>query len=204
MIRKVGQLPEAQMDRIRRVVGEAFVSNELFHNWGSEEERRDDVVTYMAIYVDYVWRAGELYANEDMTGFIGLEDSSHAPVLARIRMILTMMRKIDRARVRSLLGFAKQISGSSKAYAKKRHLDALFVCVEKEHQGRGLAGELIRYAMDRADRAGIPLLFDTDMKEYAEMYRHFGCRLYNSVTADNGVTRYSLCYEPAGDGTAGP
>ena len=44
------------------------------------------------------------------------------------------------------------------------------------------------------DELGIPLLFDTDMKAYAEMYRHFGCELYNTVTADNGVTRYSLCY----------
>ncbi len=29
------------------------------------------------------------------------------------------------------------------------------------------------------------------------MYIHFGCELYNTVTADNGVTRYSLCYLPA-------
>ena len=26
------------------------------------------------------------------------------------------------------------------------------------------------------------------------MYQHFGCELYNTVMADNGVTRYSLCY----------
>ena len=32
------------------------------------------------------------------------------------------------------------------------------------------------------------------MKDYADMYQHFGCELYNTVTADNGVTRYSLCY----------
>ena len=29
---------------------------------------------------------------------------------------------------------------------------------------------------------------------YAKMYEHLGCRLYNKVTADNGVTRYCLCY----------
>ena len=44
-------------------------------------------------------------------------------------------------------------------------------------------------------KIAIMLLFDTDMKEYAEMYKHFGCELYNTVTADNGVTRYSLCYK---------
>ena len=60
---------------------------------------------------------------------------------------------------------------------------------------RGIASELISFAEAKADELGVPLLFDTDMKEYADMYRHFGCELYNTVTADNGVTRYSLCYK---------
>ena len=112
-------------------------------------------------------------------------------------MILTMLRHVDRARVRSLLGFSKQIRRSNAMYAKQKHIDALFVCVEKARQGQGIAGELVSFAKRRADQAGIPLLFDTDMKAYAEMYQHLGCALYNSVTADNGVTRYSLCYMPA-------
>ena len=68
------------------------------------------------------------------------------------------------------------------------------VCVDPDHQGKGIASELIRFAKEQADAKGIPLLFDTDMKAYAEMYQHFGCELYNTVTADNGVTRYSLVY----------
>ena len=43
------------------IVGEAFVTNELFHNWGSVEERQEDVMKYMAFYVDYIYQAGELY-----------------------------------------------------------------------------------------------------------------------------------------------
>lgn len=197
MIQKVEHLSAEQLNKVQVIVGEAFVSNELFHNWGSEDERRDDVMRYMELYVDYVYKAGELYSNEDMTGFIGLEYSSHAPVVGRIRMILKMMCKINRVRVRSLLRFSKQISCTNEMYARKKHIDTLFVCVKKEYQGRGIAGELINYAKSRADQAGLPLLFDTDMKEYADMYQHLGCKLYNSVTADNGVTRYSLCYIPA-------
>lgn len=44
MIKKVENLSSAQLKHIRQVVGEAFVSNELFHNWGTEEERRDDLL----------------------------------------------------------------------------------------------------------------------------------------------------------------
>ena len=81
MIKKLDNISPEQLETIRKTIGEAFVSNELFHNWGSESERRDDVLKYMSIY-----------------------------------------------------------------------------------------------------------------KDYADMYQHFGCELYNTVTADNGVTRYSLCY----------
>ena len=197
MIKKVENISPEQLEMLRKTVGEAFVSNELFHNWGSEAERRGDVLNYMSVYVDYVYRAGELYANEDLTGFIGLEDSAHAPVFPRIRMILRLFAAIPYRRLKSFLHFANQISRSNERYAKQRHLDALMVCVDREHQGRGIASELIRFAQEKADELGIPLLFDTDMKDYADMYQHFGCSLYNTVTADNGVTRYSLCYSKA-------
>ena len=196
MIIKVENLTSTQLEHIRQVVGEAFVSNELFHNWGTEEERRDDVLKYMGIYVDYVYRAGELYANENMTGFIGLEDSGHKPVWPQLRMLFNLLLKIRLSKVKRLLDFAKQISGSNDRFAKQRHFDALMVCVDKDQQGKGIASELVRFAKEKADMAAIPLLFDTDMKVYAEMYQHFGCELYNSVTVDNGVTRYSLCYRP--------
>ncbi len=195
MIRKVEKLTDEQLNHIRSLIGEAFVSNELFHNWGREEERRDDVLKYMGYYVDYVYRAGELYANEEMTGFIGLEDSTHKAIWPQIRMLILMLINISFSKVKSLLAFTKQIRTSNERYAKQRHFDTLMVCVDKNHQGKGIASELVAFAKGKADAEGIPLLFDTDMKAYAEMYQHFGCELYNTVSADNGVTRYSLCYK---------
>ena len=194
MIKKVENLSAKQLAQIRKTIGEAFVSNELFHNWGSQAERHDLVLQYMSIYVDYVYRTGALYANEDLTGFIGLEDSAHAPILPRIRMILKLLTTLPYRKIKSLLRFVKQISRSNERYAKQRHLDALMVCVDQAHRGEGIATALVGFAKEKAEALGIPLLFDTDMKDYAEMYQHFGCELYNTVTADNGVTRYSLCY----------
>ena len=196
MITKVKKLSEDQLVHIRKTVGEAFVTNDLFHDWGTVEERRDEVLAYMSLYVDFVYRSGELYVNENMTGFIGLEDSGHKSIIPRIRMILGMMFKIDRKKIKSLTHFAKQIGKANEKYAKERHLDALMVCVDKDYQGKGVASELVEFAKKTADQIGIPLLFDTDMKDYAEMYQYFGFELYNSVTADNSVTRYCLCYEP--------
>lgn len=203
MISKVENISPQQLDKIRKTIGEAFVSNEMFHNWGTESERRGDVLKYMSIYVDYVYSAGELYANQNSTGFIGLEDSAHAPVFSRIKMILRLLRAIPYKRMKTFLHFANQISRANEKYAKQRHLDALMVCVDKEHQGKGIASELVLFAKEKADKLGIPLLFDTDMKVYADMYQHFGCELYNTVTADNGVTRYSLCYPKDASANAG-
>ena len=194
-ITKARNLSEYELKRIRRIVGEAFVSNELFHNWGTEVERKNDVLKYMSIYVDYVYEAGELYVNSDMTGFIGLEDSKRKPIIPQLKMLIKMFTSFKLSRIKSLLSFVKQISKANAEYADKRHLDALMVCVDKAQQGKGIASDLVRFAKKKAERQGIPLLFDTDMKAYAEMYQHLGCRLYNSVTADNGITRYCLCYE---------
>ena len=195
MIIKVENISEEQLKRIKKLVGEAFVTNELFHDWGTEDERREDVLKYMDIYVDCVYRSGELYANEDMTGFIGLEDSANVPVGPKIKMLLKMLFKLKFSRIKSITHFAKQIEKSNAKYAKQRRLDALMVCVAKAHQGKGIARELVTFAKNKSDELQIPLLIDTDMKSYAEMYQHYGCDLYNTVTADNGVTRYSLCYK---------
>ena len=195
MITRLQMLSDKQLDHIQRTIGEASVSNELFHNWGSEEERRQDVLKYMSLYVDYVYQSGELYANADLTGFIGLEDSGVKPMMPRMKMLLKMPTKFRLSRVRSLMDYAVQIRKANEMYARQRHIDALMVCVDKEYQGKGIASELVRFAKEQSDLAGLPLLFDTDMKEYADMYQHFGCELYNTVTADNGVTRYCLCYK---------
>ena len=44
------------------------------------------------------------------------------------------------------------------------------VCVYPRQQGKGIATELVQFAKDQAQEKAIPLLVDTDMQEYAEMY----------------------------------
>ncbi len=195
MIRKLEGLSEEELSRIRLLVGEAFVSNELFHNWGEEEERREDVLKYMKVYVDFAYSAGELYANEDMTGFIGLEDSKDKKIGPQIKMLFKLFTTLPFYRIKQLMSFIKQIGDGNKRYAKTHHIDVLMVCVDKNYQGKGVARELITFAKDMADTKGVPLLIDTDMPSYAQMYEHMGCKVYNEIQADSGVTRYNLIYK---------
>lgn len=194
-ITKISNISKEELTRIEKLVGESFVTNELFHDWGTLEERRSAVLTYMKLYVDCVYRAGKLYGNEELTGFVGIEDTREPATAAKMKMLLKMFFRVPFPKLKSLMHFGKQIRMSNAEYAKKPHLEILMVCVDKAHQGKGIATELVDFAKKMSDDKGIPLLFDTDMKDYAEIYRHLGCRLYNQVTADNGVTRYSLVYQ---------
>ena len=92
------------------------------------------------------------------------------------------------------MSHVKQLADSNKQYATKPHIDILFVCVDKEYQGKGYTRHLVEAAKKYAEEESLPLLFDTDMERYAQIYQHYGCELYNQTLASNGVTRYNLVW----------
>lgn len=189
-------LSEKQLKRIRYMIGDAFVSNELFHEFGSIEERRPLVLRYMAAYADYVYESKALYCTEDGKGFIGLQYSEDAPALPQLKMLWKIFLRIPFGRLRKMLGHVSQIANANEKYAEKPHVEVLMVAVDRQSQGKGYATKLIDFAKEFAIQKNVPLLVDTDMKDYAEMYRHLGFELYNTKTAANGVTRYDLVWKP--------
>lgn len=195
-IRILQNASAAELNMIKEYVSEAFVTNELFHEWGDISERRELVKTYMSIYVDYVYESKALYVSEDQKACIGLQPSKGAPIKPQIKMLLRLMRKIPFGKIKKLMGFVKQISDSNKEYASCPHIEVLMVCVDRGLQGQGRARELLEFAQSMAESRRLPLLIGTDMKEYCEMYVHFGCKLFNETRASNGVTRYNLVWKP--------
>ncbi len=189
-------LSEKELKRIRFLIGDAFVTNELFHELGAIEERRPLVLKYMAAYVDYVYEAKSLYMTEDGCGFIGLQYSEKAPILPQLKMLIRIFYCLPFKKLRKMLRHIGQIADTNQKYAKRPHIDVLMAAVVKSSQGKGYAKQLIMFAKKTAAKRNVPLLIDTDMKAYAEMYRHLGFKLYNSKTADNQVTRYSLIWKP--------
>ena len=192
----VENISEKELNRIKRIIGEAFVKNELFHEFGNIEERRPLVMRYMSVYVNFVYESKALYATDDGSGFIGLQYSGNAPVIPQIKMLFRLLIKLPFGKIKKMLGHIKQIANENKRYASKPHIDVLMVAVDKKSQGRGYATKLISFAKETAMKKDVPLLVDTDMKQYAEMYRHLGFKLYNTKTATNGVTRYNLVWKP--------
>ena len=194
-IYQIQKLTKIELKVIKGIIAEAFVPNELFHNWGSAKLRHEDVIKYMDAYVDYVYKSKQLYANDALIGFIGIEDSRHPHKFRKLGMLVKMIFKIKWSRLKKILNYANEISASNQKYSKKPHLECAMLCVKTDYQGMGYASELIRFALSYAKKENIPMLFDTDVKRYKEMYEHFGIVCYNQVRAKNGVTRYSLVYK---------
>lgn len=194
-INLLDNISKTQLDKIKEMVGSAFVTNELFHEFGSVEERRELVNKYMDVYTDYVYESKALYATEDNKAVIGLVHSKKSPLFPQLKMLVRLLRMIPYKTLKKYLSHIKQIKDSNKLYASKPHIDVLFVCVDREYQGKGYAKHLIEFAKKYADKEQVPLLFDTDMERYAQIYQHYGCELYNHTTASNGVTRYNLVWK---------
>ena len=57
----VANLSSDELKRIKILIGEAFVTNELFHEFGDMEERRNIVMRYMDYYVDFVYHSKNLW-----------------------------------------------------------------------------------------------------------------------------------------------
>lgn len=49
-----------------------------------------------------------------------------------------------------------------------------FLATHPDHQGRGLAGALLRRGLARADRTGVPVWLETNAARNVEMYSRFG------------------------------
>lgn len=193
-MKRIENVSRSELNRISRIIGEAFVSNELFHELGSIEQRRRTVLRYIKAYVKCAYHEGTLYQNSNGTAFIGLQMSNEKREGPMIRLMLKIMLTIPIHKLIRVMRYIKQIEGCNRQYTTNTYLEVLLVCVDKDHQGQGLADELVSYAKNMAIERKVPLLFDTDMKDYADMYQHLGCRLYNTMTATNGVTRYSLVW----------
>jgi len=189
-------ISDEEFFKIKGMIGEAFVSNELFHEFGNIEERRELVIKYMDIYTDYVYESKALYVTEDKKGVVGFIHNKKSPMFPQIKMLVRLLGAIPFKVLRKYLSHVKQIADSNKQYAMNPHIDILFVCVDKEYQGKGYAKYLVEAAKEYAGREKVPLLFDTDMEQYSQIYQHYGCELYNQTTAGNGVTRYNLVWKP--------
>lgn len=195
----VENISAEELAGIKKAIGEAFVTNELFHEFGTVGERREAVIKYMDCYVEYVYKTKSLYQNEDGMAYIGACYSKEEQVWPLLKMLWGILKAVPFRKLKRMLKQVNENTTGNKEYTKYPYIEVLMVCVKKDAQGKGHARELVDFAKEMAKSHHCPLLFDTDMKEYADIYQHFGCELYHQCTASNGVTRYNLVWKEGFD-----
>lgn len=193
----VDNLSKKELFNLGEVIGEAFLDNELFHEFGDLQSRKKAVMRYMHAYVTCVYESRELYQSDDENGYIGLAYSDKQPLLPKMKMLVRLITLFvtEFSSMRRFMKHVLEIANGNLQYSKNTYLEVLMVCVKKEYQGKGITRELVTYAKEMAARRDVPLLFDTDMEAYAKIYQHYGCKLYNTISASNGVVRYNLVWK---------
>jgi uncharacterized protein YhfF/GNAT superfamily N-acetyltransferase len=71
------------------------------------------------------------------------------------------------------------------------------VAVEPAAQGRGIGGAMLRFAIERGERQGLPLCLETGVPGNVPLYERFGFRVMRAADAPDGGPRiWFMCRDP--------
>ena len=122
-IKLISNVSKNELAKIKQMIGEAFITNELFHEFGDINERKELVMKYMDIYTDYVYESKALYGTEDYKGVVGFVHSKKAPIYPQVKMLIRLLKVIPFKILKKCMLHIKQIADSNRAYAAKPHID---------------------------------------------------------------------------------
>ena len=128
----IDNVSKSELAEIKKMIGEAFITNELFHEFGDINDRKELVMKYMDVYTDYVYESKALYGTENHKGIVGFVHSKKAPLYPQLKILIRLLKVIPYKTLKKYMSHVKQIADSNKQYATKPHIDILFVCVDKE------------------------------------------------------------------------
>lgn len=189
----IENISKQKLNEIAKTIGDAFVTNEIFREFGNLEERKPLVLEYMKAYVQNVYKTKSLYSNDDETAFIGLCFSDKKSLFQQVLLLMKICKILPRDIRKRFFNQVSQIT--DKKYSKTLHLEVLMVCVKKDFQGKGKMRELVDFAKEKASKRNALLVIKTDMEDYKNIYQHYGCTLYSTKKANNGLTRYNLFWQ---------
>ena len=89
------------------------------------------------------------------------------------------------------------LSAMEKHHPRQPHWYLATVGTDPAHQGRGLAGCLIRSGLERCDATGVPAYLEAASENLVPFYGGMGFQLLSKVTVPGGPTFYRMWREPA-------
>mgnify|MGYP002776996576 FL=1 len=89
------------------------------------------------------------------------------------------------------------LSAMENHHPRQPHWYLATVGTDPAHQGRGLAGRLIRSGLERCDAAGESAYLEAAAESLVPFYSAIGFKLMSEVTVPGGPTFYRTWREPA-------
>lgn len=89
------------------------------------------------------------------------------------------------------------LEAMEKHHPRRPHWYLATLGTDPAHQGRGLAGRLIRYNLDRCDAAGEPAYLEAASESLVGFYGGMGFQLLEEVKVPGGPKFYPMWREPA-------
>lgn len=98
----IDNVSKSELAEIKKMIGEAFITNELFHEFGDINDRKELVMKYMDIYTDYVYESKALYGTENHKGIVGFIHSKKASVYPQLKMLIRLLKVIPFKTLKSI------------------------------------------------------------------------------------------------------
>lgn len=104
----VQNISNKELNQIAETIGEAFVTNNLFNEFGNISKRRELVLKYMKAYVKFVYRSHSLYQSDDCQAFIGLSFSDKKAIIPQIKLLFSLVKIIPFETNKRFIKFIKE------------------------------------------------------------------------------------------------
>lgn len=204
MIKLTG-LGKDEVEAISRQIADAFYD----YQYNAEDEglikfikTREDMFTYMNAITRAAYNSGVLYAtSEAHEGYLMLsgEGVGRVKFWDGIKMIsaekkalggFSTMKKFIKA------CFAEGSTIESRMRkAKRKFLRIEMLVVRPEYQKQGFMRQMLDYTYGLAERAGVPVILDTDDKDKCLRYEHLGMKVDRIRNCGEKFHMYDLIRE---------
>lgn len=169
------------------VLTRAFHSYPLLGHFYPDERQREKVSKAFFSFILYcAFRYGEVYAaSAEMEGVaIWVPSAMYPPSTGlMIRSVpLSVIFRLGMSGAAEMRKFSDFIDGVHARLAPFPHWYLETIGIVPEHQGKGLAGKLIRPMLARIGEAGLPCYLETEDPEKVPLYEHFGFRVLEETS----------------------
>ena len=194
-------LNETDIDRAGTLLARAFHNNPLLvHMSPDEEERKRKSPILFSAFVRFGYLVGKVFTTQNRDGvavWIPPEATENDPDLiakAGISELPTALGDETFSRVTTIFGKFEEFR---KRDAAVPHWYLTLIGVEPEHQGKGVAGSLLRPMLACADDEGLPCYLETCEPTNVSFYQKYGFDvIVDELDTEIGVHIWTFLRQP--------